>query len=171
MYGGKFTFQNRLGQLGSGKEIYHFCFLLLCIRGQIPSTSLPGGLYSEGRFNGGFFALEILGGLYLEGFIHGGLILGILRYLDAVTVIEKQANRVKFPLPHPTFGRLEINAMVVLCSRVLRQILQKQCDHSDACGSKNRIDKWQSIQSFLWTFVFSLTLCCIHMSFPSIIEG
>ena len=25
----------------SGKEIYHFCFVLLCIRGQIPSTSPP----------------------------------------------------------------------------------------------------------------------------------
>ena len=56
----------------SGKEIYHFCFVLLCIRGQIPSTSTPGGLYSEGRFNGGFFALRFWGGLYLEGLIHGG---------------------------------------------------------------------------------------------------
>ena len=41
----------------SGKEIFHFCFVLLCIRGQIPSTSAPGGLYSEGRFNRGLFAL------------------------------------------------------------------------------------------------------------------
>ena len=65
-----------IGLACSGKEIYHFCFVLLCIRGQIPSTSLPGGLYSEGRFNGGFFALEILGGLYLEGFIHGGAYFG-----------------------------------------------------------------------------------------------
>ena len=52
----------------SGKAIYHFCFVLLCIRGQIPSTSPPGGLYSEGRFNGGFFALRfwglIFGGAY-----------------------------------------------------------------------------------------------------------
>ena len=38
----------------SGKEIYHFCFVLLCIRGQIPNTSPPGGLYSEGQFNRGF---------------------------------------------------------------------------------------------------------------------
>ena len=53
-----------------GKEIYHFCFVLLCIRGQIPSTSPLGGLYSEGRFNGGFFALRFGGGLYLEGLIH-----------------------------------------------------------------------------------------------------
>ena len=45
-----------IGLVCSGKEIYHFCFLLFCIRGQISSTSPPGGLYSEGRFNGGFFA-------------------------------------------------------------------------------------------------------------------
>ena len=32
----------------SGKEIYHFCFVLLCIRGQIPSTSPPGGLIFGG---------------------------------------------------------------------------------------------------------------------------
>ena len=36
----------------------------------------PGGLYLEGRFNGGFFCVTSLGGLYLEG-----LIFGILRYL------------------------------------------------------------------------------------------
>ena len=54
MYGGKFAFQNRL-------EIYHFCIVLLCIRGQILSTSPPGDLYSEGRFNGGFFALRFWG--------------------------------------------------------------------------------------------------------------
>ena len=62
-----------VGLACSGKEIYHFCFVLLCIRGQIPSTSPTGGLYSEGRFNGGFFALPIgSGGLYLEGLIFGG---------------------------------------------------------------------------------------------------
>ena len=31
----------------------------------------PRGLYLEGRFNGGFFALPV-GSLYLEGLIHGG---------------------------------------------------------------------------------------------------
>ena len=39
-----------IGLACRGKEIYHFYFVLLCIQGQIPSTSLPGGLYSEGRF-------------------------------------------------------------------------------------------------------------------------
>ena len=51
----------------SGKEIYHFRFVLLCIRGQIPSTRLPGGLYSEGRFNGGFFALGFWGAYTWRG--------------------------------------------------------------------------------------------------------
>ena len=69
-----------IGLACSGKEIYHFCFVLLCIRGQIPSTSPPGGLYSEGRFNGGFFALRFWGAYIQEGIIHGGLIFGILRY-------------------------------------------------------------------------------------------
>ena len=49
MYGGKFGLATC-----TGKEIYHFCFVLLCTRGKIPSTS-PEGLYSEGHFNGGFF--------------------------------------------------------------------------------------------------------------------
>ena len=34
-----------------------FFFVLLCISGQFPSTSPPGGLYLEGRFHVGFFAL------------------------------------------------------------------------------------------------------------------
>ena len=62
-----------IGLACSGKEIYHFCFVLICIRGQIPSTSPAGGLYSEGRFNGGFFALRFWGaniwrGLFSEFF-------------------------------------------------------------------------------------------------------
>ena len=48
-----------------------FFFVLLCIWGQFPSTSPLGGLYLEGRFNGGFFALRVWGvyiwrGLFLE---------------------------------------------------------------------------------------------------------
>ena len=61
-----------IGLACSGREIYHFCFFLLCLGGQIPRTSRPGDLYSKGRFNGGFFALRFCGayiwrGLYMEG--------------------------------------------------------------------------------------------------------
>ena len=48
----------------SGKEIHHFCFVLLCIRGKIPSTSPPGGLHSEGRFNWGFLRYDFGGLIY-----------------------------------------------------------------------------------------------------------
>ena len=68
----KICVSKSIGLACSGKEIYHFCFVLLCIRGQIPSTSPPGDVYSEERFNGGFFCVTILGGLYLEELIHGG---------------------------------------------------------------------------------------------------
>ena len=71
MYGGKFAFQKLTEQACSGKEIYHFCFVLLCIRGQIPSTSPPGGLYSAGDLTEGFLRYDF-GGLYLEGLINGG---------------------------------------------------------------------------------------------------
>ena len=49
------------------KVIYHFCFVLLCIRGQIPNTSPLGGLYSEGRFNGEFFAFRLQGAYTWRG--------------------------------------------------------------------------------------------------------
>ena len=55
-----------IGLACSGKEIYHFCFVLLCIRGQIPSTSPPGSLYSEERLNGGFLRYNF-GGLIFGG--------------------------------------------------------------------------------------------------------
>ena len=66
IYGGKFVFQNPLGWPYSWREIYCFCFVLLCIWGQFPSTN-----DLEGRFNEGFFCITSLGGLYLEGLIHG----------------------------------------------------------------------------------------------------
>ena len=56
-----------IGLACSGKEIYHICFVLLGIRGQIPSTSPSGGLYLEGRFNRGFFVLQFWGAYIWRG--------------------------------------------------------------------------------------------------------
>ena len=49
VYGaGKFAFQNRLGEPYSWKEIYHFCFVLLCIQVQAPGVAyIWRGLFSE----------------------------------------------------------------------------------------------------------------------------
>ena len=39
---------NSIGLACSGKEIYHFCFVLLCIRGQNSKYKPPGGLIFGG---------------------------------------------------------------------------------------------------------------------------
>ena len=79
-----------VGLACSGKEIYHFCFVLLCIRGQLPSTSHPGGLYLEGRFNGGFFVLRFWGAYICRGLYMEGLIFGILLYILWATHLGKR---------------------------------------------------------------------------------
>ena len=51
-----------------------------------------GGLYSEGRFNGGFLALPVWGAYIWRGLYMEGLIFGILRYSVIGTA---QINRVR----------------------------------------------------------------------------
>ena len=65
-----------VSELYSWKEIYRFCFVLLCIWGQFSSTSHRGAYIWRGGSTEGFFCVTGLGGLYLEG-----LIFGILRQL------------------------------------------------------------------------------------------
>ena len=65
-----------VSELYSWKEIYRFCFVLLCIWGQFPSTSHRGAYIWRGGSTESFFCVTGLGGLYLEG-----LIFGILRQL------------------------------------------------------------------------------------------
>ena len=67
-----------------GRKLTVFlCFTLYLT--EISKYKPPGGLYLEGRFNEGFFALQVCvayiwRGLYMEGFIFG-----ILRYVSFVT--------------------------------------------------------------------------------------
>ena len=56
-----------------GSKFTVFALFYFVFEGNFPSTS-PGGLYLEGRFNGGFFALPVWGayiwrGLYMERLI------------------------------------------------------------------------------------------------------
>ena len=59
-----------IGLACSGKEIYYFCFVLLCIRGQIPSTSPPGGLIRRGDLTEVFLRYDS-GGLIFGGEFYG----------------------------------------------------------------------------------------------------
>ena len=83
IYGREICVSKSIGLAFSGKEIYHFCSVLLCVRGQIPSTNPPRGLYSEGRFNGGFFALRFWGAYIWRGLFSESY--GIMR-----TLLDKQ---------------------------------------------------------------------------------
>ena len=69
-----------VGLACSGKAISHFCFVLLCTRGQILSTSPPGDLYSDRRFNRGFLCYDFGGAYICRGLYMEGLIFRILPY-------------------------------------------------------------------------------------------
>ena len=64
MYGGKFAFQNLLGLLIAGRIFTIFALFYFAFEGKF-QVQVPGGLHSEGRFNGGFFCITILGGFYI----------------------------------------------------------------------------------------------------------
>ena len=70
IYGGKFAFQNQLGKPYSWTEIYRFCFVLLCIWQQFPSTRPRGAYIWRGDLMEGFLCYEfgelIFGGAYFQ---------------------------------------------------------------------------------------------------------
>ena len=63
------------------KFIVLLCFTLYlrAIFKYKPPRGGGGGLYLEGRFNGGFFAVPVWGGYIWRGLYMEGLIFGILR--------------------------------------------------------------------------------------------
>ena len=95
----------------SGKEIYHFCFVLLCIWGQIPSTSPPGAYIRRGDLTEGFFMLPFWGAYIWRNLYMEGLIFGILWY--NLWIILKEHNNLgqntvvlkKFSLKNPIGSR------------------------------------------------------------------
>ena len=62
-----------------GRKLTVFLCFTLYLRA-ISKYKPPGGLYLEGRFNGGFFALPVWGAYIWRGLYMEGLIFGILRY-------------------------------------------------------------------------------------------
>ena len=69
-----------------GSKFTVFALFYFVFEGNFPSTSPQGGLYLEGRFNGGFFALQVWGAYIWRGLYMEGLIFGILRYLRSSDV-------------------------------------------------------------------------------------
>ena len=63
-----------------GSKFTVFALSYFVLEDNFPSTSPRGGLYLDGRFNGGFFALPVWGAYIWRGLYMEGLIFGILRY-------------------------------------------------------------------------------------------
>ena len=71
MYGGKFAFQNRLGQLVVGRKFTIFALFYFVFEGKFQVQGPRGAYIRRGNLTEGF-CVTILGGLYLEGLIHEG---------------------------------------------------------------------------------------------------
>ena len=64
-----------------------FALLYYVFEGNFQVHPPRGGLYLEGRFNGGFFALRVWGAYIWRGLYMEGLIFEILRYLQSWTKV------------------------------------------------------------------------------------
>ena len=62
-----------------GSKFTVFALFYFVFEGNFP-VQAPGGLYLEGRFNGGFFALPVWGAYIWRGLYKERLIFGILQY-------------------------------------------------------------------------------------------
>ena len=69
---GNLRFKIDRASLIVGSKFIVFALVYFVFEGYFPSTSPPGGLYLEGRFNGGFFCFTGLERIYLEGLTYGG---------------------------------------------------------------------------------------------------
>ena len=79
--------------VGSKFTVFALCFTLY-LRA-IFQVQAPGGVYLEGRFNGGIFALPVWGAFIWRGLYMDGLIFGILRYLFPGYREKSRATRKK----------------------------------------------------------------------------
>ena len=82
---GNLRFEIDWASLTVGSKLTVFALFYFVFQGNFPSTSPRGGLYLEGRFNGGFFALPVWGAYIWRGLC----ILYILRFSHQILLCEK----------------------------------------------------------------------------------
>ena len=80
MYGGKFTFQNRLGYLAVERKFTIFALFYFVFGGKFQLQAARGAYIRRGELTEGF-CVTILGFYIWRGLYMEGLIFGILRYL------------------------------------------------------------------------------------------
>ena len=74
-------FKTDRAKLIVGSKFTVFALFYFVFGGNFPDKP-PGGLYLEGRFNGGFFVLPVRGAYIWRGLYMKGLIFKILQYID-----------------------------------------------------------------------------------------
>ena len=80
---GNLRFKIYWASLIAGRTFTFLALLYFVFEGNFQvQASPPGCLYLEGRFNGGFFALQIWGAYICRGLYMEGLIFGILHLLQ-----------------------------------------------------------------------------------------
>ena len=72
-----------------GSKLTVFALFYFVFEGNFPSKSAPGGLYLEGRFNGGFFALRFWGAYIWRGLFSE--FYSILLWTDCVKTLKLTA--------------------------------------------------------------------------------
>ena len=77
---GNLRFKIDWASLMVGSKFTVFALFYSVFEGNFQVQAPGGGLYLEGRFNGGFFALRVWGAYIWRGLYMEGLIFGILRY-------------------------------------------------------------------------------------------
>ena len=70
---------------GNLSAIVLFLLSIILYLRAISRYKAPGGLYSEGRFNGGFFCVSSLRDIYLEGLVQRGAYFGNFTVLQVLT--------------------------------------------------------------------------------------
>ena len=83
---GNLRFKIDWASLTVGRKFTVFALFYFVFEGNFPSTSPRGGLYLEGRFNGGFFALRVWGAYISRALCMEGLIFGILWYQPSLVL-------------------------------------------------------------------------------------
>ena len=82
---------------------------------QFSKYKSPGGLYLEGRFNGGFFALPVWGayiwrGLYMEGLIFGILRFLVMKLVDSYNILSIDRKSTRLNSSHLLVSRMPSSA-------------------------------------------------------------
>ena len=164
--------------------LFHFVF-----EGNFPSTSPPGGLYLERRFNGGFFVLPLWGAHIWRGSYMEGLIFGILQFASHGNLVGSFHRVSKFK-NYKIFSRhvFEKNSVICIASVRFVRPFHTSSHTNPLCTATTQLPAyslwnktllvsgatlphfWHALPylkkfQLLWRMAFSLLVCGSNLSY------